>query len=242
MIAESNPSEQQYIARLDHVGLGYRRQGGLPWKRETFWALEDVSFTLNQGDTLGIIGRNGAGKSSLLRVISGIINPDRGTVDRANGIRSTMLSFGAGFEPRLTGCQNIILNGLQLGMEKKHILDRMEQIVELADIGEFIDQPVRTYSTGMRARLGFAIAYFVDTDILLIDEALATGDEAFRNKATGLIREKISSNITVVIVSHSMNMITDTCSRVIQIEHGRSLPELAIDATIERYRATTVDG
>ncbi len=226
------------IAKLEHVGLGYRKQNGLPWKRSTFWAIKDISFDIQRGDTIGIIGRNGAGKSSLLRVIAGIINPDRGTMMRAPGTKTTMLSFGAGFEPRLTGRQNIILNGLQLGMEKRHVANRMDQIIELADIGDFIDQPVRTYSSGMRARLGFSIAYFVDTDILLIDEALATGDEAFREKASSLIREKISSDLTVVIVSHSMHLISKTCTRVIQIEHGVSLEERSPQETIDRYRST----
>lgn len=228
------------IVSLDHLGLGYRKQCGLPWKRHVFWALEDISFDIHKGDTLGIIGRNGAGKSSLLRVIAGIINPDRGSIKRTPKTRATMLSFGAGFESRLSGRQNIILNGLQLGMDKKHVGGRMEQIIELADLGEFIDQPVRTYSSGMRARLGFSIAYFIDTDIMLIDEALATGDEAFREKATGLIREKISSDLTVVIVSHSMSLISSTCTRVIQIEHGKSLDELPPEDTIERYRNTTL--
>lgn len=228
------------IITLDSVGLSYRQQAGLPWRRALYWALQDVSFTLNRGDTLGVIGRNGAGKSSLLRVIAGIIDPDRGSLTRAPGTLCTMLSYGAGFEPRLTGRQNIMLNGLQLGMSRQHVLERMDQIVELTDIGEFMDQPVGTYSTGMRARLGFAIAYFIETDIMLIDEALATGDEAFREKATGLIREKIASEQTVVIVSHSMPLIAKTCTRVIQIEHGRSLPELPTDETIERYRSTTL--
>jgi lipopolysaccharide transport system ATP-binding protein len=228
------------IARLENLGLGYRKQGGLPWKRNTFWALENISFDIHRGDTLGIIGRNGAGKSSLLRVIAGIINPDRGSITRKPETRSTMLSYGAGFESRLSGRQNIILNGLQLGMDKNHVVDRMEQIIELTDIGSFIDQPVRTYSSGMRARLGFSIAYYIDTDIMLIDEALATGDEAFREKASNLLREKISSDLTVVLVSHSMHLISSTCTRVIQIEHGRSLEELPPDEAIERYRNTTL--
>ena len=226
------------IATLDHIGLNYARQGGLPWRSTPFWALQDVSFTINKGDTLGVIGRNGAGKSSLLRVIAGIMLPDRGSIERAPGTRCATLSFGAGFEPRLTGRQNIVLSGLQLGMNRRHLLEREQQIIELADIGEFIDQPVRIYSNGMRARLGFAIAFFIETDILLIDEALATGDEAFRKKATGLIKEKIHSDQTVVIVSHSMSIVEKTCSRVIQIEDGVSLPELGVAETITRYRDT----
>jgi len=231
--------DKSYIASLEHVGLGYRRQGGVPWKRTTFWALEDVSFQIQRGDTLGVVGRNGAGKSSLLRIIAGIILPDRGKIDRVPDTRITLLSFGAGFESRLTGRQNIILNGLQLGMNKTHVLSRIDQIIELADIGTFIDEPVRTFSSGMRARLGFAIAYFIDTDVMLIDEAFATGDEAFREKATDLIRQKIASDLTVVIVSHSRRLISSTCTRVIQIEHGVTLPELPPDETLDRYRRTS---
>ncbi len=228
------------ITRLNGVGLKYARQGSLPWKRTPFWALHDVSFDLKRGDTLGVIGRNGAGKSSLLRIIAGIIAPDAGTVEQPYKIRCSMLSIGAGFEPRLTGRQNIMLSGLQLGMPRKLVKERESQIIELADIDEFIDQPVRMYSTGMRARLGFAIAYFIETDILLIDEALATGDEAFREKATGLIRGKIDSDQTVVIVTHSMQIVQTACTRVIQIEQGKSLSEIGVEETIKRYRETAL--
>lgn len=208
--------------------------------RTPFWALHDVSFDLHRGDTLGVIGRNGAGKSSLLRLIAGIIAPDAGAIIQPKGLRCSMLSIGAGFEPRLTGRQNIMLSGLLLGMNRALVKEREEQVVELADIGDFIDQPVRMYSTGMRARLGFAIAYFIETDILLIDEALATGDEAFREKATELIRGKIDSDQTVVIVTHAMPIVKDACSRVIQIEQGRSLPEIGVEETITRYRETAL--
>jgi lipopolysaccharide transport system ATP-binding protein len=231
-------NKERIITRLEKVGLSYVRAGGLPWNRTPFWALRDVSFDLCRGDTLGVIGRNGAGKSSLLRIVAGIIAPDAGTVHRNQGIRCAMLSIGAGFEARLTGRQNIMLSGLQLGMNRSLVRERVSQIIELADIGDFIDQPVRTFSTGMRARLGFAIAYFIETDILLIDEALATGDEQFRENATSLIRGKIDSDQTVVIVTHSMQIIESACTRVIQIEDGHSLPELSVSETIDRYRAT----
>ena len=228
------------ITSLNGVGLKYARQGAFPWMRTPFWALHDVSFDLHRGDTLGVIGRNGAGKSSLLRLIAGIIAPDAGAIIQPKGLRCSMLSIGAGFEPRLTGRQNIMLSGLLLGMNRALVKEREEQVVELADIGDFIDQPVRMYSTGMRARLGFAIAYFIETDILLIDEALATGDEAFREKATELIRGKIDSDQTVVIVTHAMPIVKDACSRVIQIEQGRSLPEIGVEETITRYRETAL--
>jgi len=229
--------ENGLLFELKNVGLCYRRTATLPWRQNRFWALRDVSFTISRGETMGIIGRNGAGKSSLLKIIAGIIEPDAGSIWRAP-VTTTILSFGAGFEQRLTGRQNIMLNGLQLGMSKDYVHSRMDQIVELADIGRFIDQPVKTYSTGMKARLGFSIALFIETDVLLIDEALATGDEMFRKNASELIKEKIRSDLTVVLVSHSMLLVKELCNRVIQIESGQSLPELELDHTIDRFRQT----
>jgi len=223
------------VVDIQNVGLCYRRGAALPWRKNEFWALKEVSFSVQRGETFGIIGRNGAGKSSLLKIIAGIIEPDRGTIQRAM-IRSTILSFGAGFEARLTGRQNIMLNGLQLGMNRAYVRSRMDRIIDLADIGAFIDQPVRTYSTGMRARLGFAIAYFIETDVLLIDEALAAGDEVFRRKAASLMKEKIQTDLTVILVSHSMALVRELCGRVIQIENGHSLPERPVSETVQHYR------
>ncbi len=234
--AEPSSQERELVFSLSGVGLSYRTAASLPWRRKEFWALEDVSFEVFRGETVGVIGRNGAGKSSLLRVLAGILDPDRGIIQRGT-VTCTMLAFGAGFEARLSGRQNIVLSGLQLGMSLARVRSKEAEIAELADLGSFIDEPVHTYSTGMRARLGFAIAYFVETDVLLIDEALATGDESFRRKATKLIKERIRSNLTVIIVSHSMALMEELCDRIVQIEDGRSLPELARKETIERYRA-----
>ena len=219
---------------LQNVGVCYRKAASLPWKSNKFWALHDVSFRVHRGETLCVIGRNGAGKSTLLKVLAGIILPDTGKITRAD-VTVTMQSIGAGFDPRLTGRQNIFLNGLLLGMDKKQIFRRVNEINELADIGDFIDEPVKHYSSGMRARLGFSIAYYVDTDVLLIDEVFAVGDQAFKEKASRLIKEKIKSDYTVVLVTHSMAMVRELCDRVIQIEDGRLLPELPVDQTIERY-------
>lgn len=212
----------------------YRKAASLPWSRNKFWALKDVSFSVHRGETVGVIGRNGAGKSTLLKILADIIKPDIGSITRAN-VTVTMQSLGAGFDPRLTGRQNISLSGLLLGMDKQHIVQRIEKIIELADIGEFINEPIKSYSSGMRARLGFSIAYHVDTDVMLIDEALAAGDHAFKAKASELIKEKIKSDHTVVLVTHSMDMVRELCDRVILIENGHSLPELPIDQTIDRY-------
>ncbi len=219
---------------LKNVGVCYRKAASLPWKANKFWALHDISFQVHRGETLGVIGRNGAGKSTLLKVLADIIRPDKGSIDRA-ALTVTMLSLGAGFAPRLTGRKNIFLCGLLLGMDKQHISKRVDDIIALADIGDFIDEPIRHYSSGMRARLGFSIAYYVNTDIILIDEALATGDQAFKEKASGLIKEKIKSDHTVVLVTHSMNLVKDLCDRVIHIENGHSLPELPVEKSIERH-------
>jgi lipopolysaccharide transport system ATP-binding protein len=222
---------------LNNVGVCYRKAASVPWKNNKFWALHDVSFDVYRGQTVGIIGRNGAGKSTLLKVLAGIIKPDKGTIARTDA-KVTMQSLGAGFDPRLTGRQNIFLNGLLLGMEKSSIRSREEEIIALADVGDFIDEPVKNYSSGMKARLGFSIAYYIDSDVMLIDEVLAVGDQEFKEKSTQLIKEKIKSDRTVVIVTHTVNTVSELCDRVIQIERGRSLPELPVDQSIERYAGT----
>lgn len=225
---------KEMIFDLKNIGICYRKAASLPWKSNKFWALHNISFSVYRSETVGVIGRNGAGKSTLLRVLAGIIQPDIGSIARAN-VTVMMQSLGAGFDPRLTGRQNISLSGLLLGMDKQHIVQRIEKIIELADIGDFIDEPVKHYSSGMRARLGFSIAYYVDTDVILIDEALAAGDYAFQAKASELIKGKIKSDRTVVLVTHSMDTVRELCDRVIWIENGHSLPELPVDQTIDRY-------
>jgi homopolymeric O-antigen transport system ATP-binding protein len=225
------------IYQMNNVGLCYRKAATLPWKANKFWALHDVSFHVCKGDTLGIIGRNGAGKSSLLKIMAGIVEPDAGNIQRAK-VKASILNFGSGFNARLTGKQNIVLNGILLGMSKSFIKSKFDDIINLADIGEFINQPVHTYSTGMQARLGFAVNYFLDTDVLLIDEVLSTGDQRFMEKTQSLIKQKINSDLTVIIVSHDLNLIQELCHRVIQIEDGHSLPELSQRETIDRYLNT----
>jgi len=225
------------IFDLRNIGMCYRKAASLPWNDNKFWALHDVSFQVNSGETVGIIGRNGAGKSTLLKILAGIIKPDRGSISRAD-VAITMQSFGAGFDERLTGRQNIFLSGLLLGMDKQQIFKRVDEIIGLADIGEFIDEPIKHYSSGMRSRLGFSIAYYVDTNVILIDEVLAAGDQAFKEKTSELIKQKIKSDRTVVLVSHDMPKVKELCDRVIQIENGRSLEELSVEESIERYLKT----
>lgn len=224
------------VFNLRNVGVCYQRAASVPWKTSRFWALHDITYGVGRGQIIGVIGRNGAGKSTFLKILAGIIQPDTGTINRAK-VTVTMQSLGAGFDQRLTGRQNIILNGLLLGMNKKHIVQREKDIIALADIAEFIDEPVKSYSSGMRARLGFSIAYHIDTDVILIDEALAVGDQAFKEKASELMKTKIKSGHTVMLVTHSMQMVKDLCDRVLHIEKGHSLPELSVKESIERYTA-----
>ncbi|MCD4825289.1 MAG: ABC transporter ATP-binding protein [Phycisphaerae bacterium] len=219
---------------LNNVGICYRKVASIRWKNNKFWALHGVSFSVHRGETVGIIGRNGAGKSTLLKILADIIKPDTGTITRAK-ISVMMQSLGAGFDPRLTGKQNIFLSALMLGMDKNRIYFNVDDIIALADIGAFINEPIRNYSIGMRARLGFSIAYYIDADVMLIDEALATGDHEFKIKATELIKEKIKSDHTVVIVTHAINIVRELCDRVIVIEEGRSLPEVSLEESIEHY-------
>ncbi len=183
-----------------------------------FWALRHVSFKVERGETVGIIGRNGSGKSTLLRVIAGIYPPDEGEIIVRGGV-STLFSLGTGFNGELSGRDNIYLNGVMMGLTKERIDGIIGSIIEFAELGDFIDMPVRTYSTGMRSRLGFAIAMNVDKDIVLIDEIMGAGDAAFRQKAeaemTRIIGEK-----TVIIVSHNMSVIERFAGKVIWLNRG----------------------
>ncbi|MBP1704309.1 MAG: Teichoic acid export ATP-binding protein TagH [Chloroflexi bacterium] len=190
----------------------------------TFWALSDVTFKLEQGESLAVIGPNGAGKSTLLQVLAGIILPSAGSID-VRGAVSSLLTLGAGFDQELTGRENIRLAGAFMGMDRRDVDQRMEAIVAFADIGEFIDAPIKTYSTGMRARLGFAIATSVDPDILLLDEVLATGDQLFREKSKARVLELVRAAKAIVLVTHDMNWVTEYCNRAVLLEKGRIVLE-----------------
>jgi ABC-2 type transport system ATP-binding protein len=197
------------------------------FKREpadAFWALRDVSFKLVHGESLAVIGPNGAGKSTLLQVLAGIIAPSEGTVE-VNGLISSLLTLGAGFDQDLTGRENIRLAGAFLGLQGHDMAERTPGIIEFADLGPFIDAPLRTYSSGMRARLGFSIATSVDPDILLLDEVLATGDETFRAKSKTRVVELVAQAKGVVFVTHDMHWVTEFCNRAILLEKGRIVAE-----------------
>jgi len=185
-----------------------------------FWALKNVSFEVYKGETLGIIGGNGAGKSTMLKILSRIIDPTNGSFETTGRVAS-LLEVGTGFHPELTGRENLYFNGSILGMSHKEIESRFQEIVDFAEIGQFIDTPVKFYSSGMSVRLGFAIAAHLDPEILIIDEALAVGDVAFQQKCIEKMRNTARSGKTVLFVSHSMNIIEDLCDRVMYLKNGQ---------------------
>src|SRR5215213_1187976 len=189
-----------------------------------FWALRDVSFRLVNGESLAVIGPNGAGKSTLLQALAGIIQPSAGVVD-VRGRISSLLTLGAGFDQELTGRENVLLAGAFMGIDHREMNERLEMIIEFADIGEFIDAPIKTYSTGMRARLGFSIATSTDPDILLLDEVLATEDQVFRAKSKARVLELVRAAKAVVLVTHDMTWVTEYCNRALLLERGHVVAE-----------------
>ena len=188
-------------------------------RKDEFWATKDVSFELKRGDCIGLIGHNGAGKSTLLKLLSGIIKPDKGSIT-VNGRVGALIELGAGFDPVLTGRENIYNNGSVLGFTKAEIDGKLEEIIEFSEIGSFIDSPVRNYSSGMKVRLGFAVASNLDPDVLLIDEVLAVGDTGFRLKCYNKL-DKLMENAAVIFVSHSMPQIMRMSSNILLMEKGR---------------------
>jgi lipopolysaccharide transport system ATP-binding protein len=199
--------------------------------------LTDISFELFAGETLGILGRNGAGKSTLMALLADIIAPDEGSVKRHTH-RIQLLSLQAGFMNQLTGRQNAIMAGMLLGLRRKDMLARMDRIISFSELGESIDEPLRNYSAGMRARLGFAISIQSDPDVLLIDEVLGVGDAAFRPKAKAVITERIRSEETVVIVSHQEETLKEYCDRVAWIDKGQLRMLGETNKVLEAYRDT----
>ena len=189
-----------------------------------FWALRNVAFQLVHGESLAVIGPNGAGKSTLLQVLAGIITPSEGEVD-VRGAISSLLTLGAGFDQDLTGRENIWLAGAFMGMPHREMARRLDGIIDFADIGPFIDAPIKTYSSGMRARLGFSIATSVDPDILLLDEVLATGDEVFRAKSRQRVLDLVHAAKAIVLVTHDMNWVTEFCNRAMLLEQGHVVAE-----------------
>ncbi|MGI8858877.1 MAG: ABC transporter ATP-binding protein [Rubrobacteraceae bacterium] len=200
-----------------------------------FWALKDISLELEPGTTLGVMGRNGAGKSTLLQVISGVLQPTSGTVETVGQV--VLLQIGAGVNPDFTGRENVMLNGLMLGIPRDKLLDRFAEIEAFADIGEFMDQPVKTYSSGMRARLGFAVAVNVEPDILIVDETLSVGDAIFKAMGIQKMLELRDRGTTILFVSHGTGMIKNFCNQAMLLHRGEMLYHGGTAETLDRYQA-----
>ena len=190
-------------------------------KHTTFEALKGITFRLKKGEILGIVGKNGSGKSTLLKAIGGIFTPDSGSVN-LHGNTVSLLAIGVGFQKELSGRDNILLSGMLLGFSKEEILSKMDEIIAFSELGEFVDKPVRTYSSGMYSKLSFAITAILETDIVLIDEVLSVGDSRFKRKSYAKMKELIGKkNRTVIIVSHDRKAITDLCDKVLWINDGQ---------------------
>lgn len=187
---------------------------------QEFLALENVSFSIEKGDIVGLIGLNGAGKSTILKLISGILKPSEGAIEVIGSI-SPLIELGAGFDYDLTARENIFLNGAVLGHSKKVIVEKLNDIISFAELEDFVDVPIKNFSSGMVARLGFSIATFTKPDILIIDEILSVGDIQFQEKCENRINEMMASGTTIIIVSHSLNQIRRLCKKVIWLEHGK---------------------
>jgi lipopolysaccharide transport system ATP-binding protein len=209
-------------------------------RQEYFWSLRNLDFTVDRGRTVGIVGPNGAGKSTLLRLLAGIGRPDAGTL-QVNGRLSGLLSLGAGFHSDLTGRENVFVTGVTSGLTKQEVAEKLDEIVEFAELAQAIDAPLRTYSTGMQMRLAFAVAIHVQSDILLVDEVLAVGDQAFQRKCLARIDRLKQSGCTIIIVSHDSWALRELCDEVIWLEQGRIRQHGPADDILTRYSAAMND-
>jgi ABC-type polysaccharide/polyol phosphate transport system ATPase subunit len=229
----SEPRVGDPMIQIEHVGVRYRvpherigtfKEYAIRWLQRRndhseFWALRDVTLQVYRGEVLGVVGRNGAGKSTLLKVISRVLHPTRGRI-RVRGCVAPLLELGAGFHPELTGRENVFLNGTLLGRSHREITQRFADVLEFAELSEFIDAPLRMYSSGMTARLGFAVATTWKPDVLLLDEILAVGDEAFQAKCRERIASFRESGTTILLVTHDLNLVQMLCQRTVWIDHG----------------------
>ncbi len=232
---ERPQSFQDMVVSL--FGLRSPSRLGKPMPRpatEKFWALKDVNFGIYQGEAVGIIGENGSGKSTTLKLVSRILDPTSGSVS-VRGKVSALLELGTGFHPELTGRENIFLNGSLLGIPRKEMADRYDAIVDFAEMSEFIDTPIKHYSSGMVMRLGFAVAINVDPDILLTDEVLAVGDEAFQRKCLDYIAALRRRGVTIIYVSHALDSVRSLCSRAIWLDHGKLIADGPANDVIDQY-------
>lgn len=219
---------KEYLIKLLKRELHYKE----------FWALQEVSFEVKAGERLAVLGLNGAGKSTLLKVIAGVLKATKGSV-RKKGTVVPLLELGAGFDKQYTGAENIYLYGAMLGYSKAFIKERFDDIVTFSELGEFIHTPLKNYSSGMKARLGFAVATLVEPDILILDEVLSVGDAKFRKKSEKRIKEMIAKGVTVLFVSHNMAQVRSICTRGILLERGRLLFDGPIEEVAALYEEKT---
>lgn len=206
-----------------------------------FWALKDINLTVEKGDRVGVLGFNGAGKSTLLKVIAGVLKPTKGSV-QVNGIIAPMLELGAGFDMNYSGKENIYLYGATMGYSRKYIDSKYDEIVEFSELKDFINVPVKNYSSGMRARLGFAIASAVDPEILILDEVLSVGDAKFRKKSEKKILSMFDKGVTVLFVSHSVNQVLSICNKAIILDHGQIIASGTAQEICDKYEYMVTGG
>ena len=221
---------KEIALEVNHVSIDYKdlshmslakslRKGGIT-KSNVVRAVNDISFSVNKGEILGIVGRNGSGKTSLLRSVAGIFQPDEGTID-THGNRVSLMAIGIGFNGNNTGRENILKSGMLLGCKLDYVKEHMDEIIDFSELGDFIDRPVRTYSSGMYSKLSFAVTAVLDTDIMLVDEVLSVGDERFRKKSFKKMEELMMSDRTVLIVSHATDTLKKFCDKILWINDGQ---------------------
>ena len=236
------------IIEVSHISMGFKmdmnkvsslKEWVVTWLKgqsnyQTFWALKDVSFEVNKGEVVGIIGRNGSGKSTLLKIISGLFRPSEGEIS-VKGRIVPMLELGSGFDPELTGRENVFLNGAILGYTEAFLKEQFDDILEFSELGDFIDMPLKTYSSGMMMRLAFSVATIVQPEILIVDEILAVGDEAFQRKSRAKMLELMGGGTTVLYVSHNLDQIRELCNRVIWLDHGKVVMQGEAEEVCDAY-------
>lgn len=217
------------VIQVKHIGISFKIG------KHLFWALRNVSFSINKGEIVGIIGSNGAGKSTLCRTLVGIYKPNEGSLF-VNGKTSSLLSLGSGFNPQLSAEDNIYLNGMMIGIPKKKLKELKDDIIDFAELREDIDKPIKSYSNGMRSKLGFSIAAAVQPELFIIDEALSAGDASFQKKASEAIQKMIKSAEAVLVVTHNLNFVEKICTRTLWFEHGRLIFDGTPKEAMEKYR------
>jgi ABC-2 type transport system ATP-binding protein len=231
---EQHGSLRDFIPALFKSVFRRKSAEEIALRAQEFWAVEDVSFKLKRGESMGIIGPNGSGKSTTLKLLSGILRPERGTY-HVRGRLSALIEVGAGFHPDLTGRENIYLNGSILGMTRKEVAAKFNDIVEFAGVEEFIDTPVKRYSSGMAVRLGFAVSAFVQPDVMLVDEVLAVGDTEFRNRCQARMNKMLESGVTMILVSHNLSEVRNLCQTTLMLYKGQPIMQGPTVKVIEEY-------